>query len=120
MCLIAVLIVPDMSHAQLGNRLKKRAKQKAERRVERAADRQMDSVLDRAENAVRCSVGDSECIEKARKEGRDVSVVDEDGNEVEYRRASDEKPDAASEGDKKASLKPGEGVWANYDFVPGD
>ena len=69
MCLVAILILPDLSHAQLGKRLKRTAKRKTEQRVDREAGRQMDSVLDRAENAVRCSVGDDECIERARKEG---------------------------------------------------
>jgi len=90
----------------LGDRLKRRAKEKIEQRVEQRAEQAMDKALDKAENAVSCAVTDAKCIEEAEKDGRPVVVTDDQGNVVGH---------GAS-----AALKPGEGAWANFDFVPGD
>lgn len=90
----------------LGERLKRRAKEKLEQRVEQRAEQGMDRALDKAENAVSCAVTDSKCIQEAEKAGKPVVVTDEQGNVVGH---------GAS-----AALKPGEGAWANFDFVPGD
>ena len=90
----------------LGDRLKRRAKEKIEQRVEQRAEQAMDKALDKAENAVSCAVTDAKCIEEAEKAGRPVVVTDDQGNVVGH---------GAS-----AALKPGEGAWANFDFVPGD
>ena len=90
----------------LGDRLKRRAKEKVEQRAERRADQAMDKALDKAENAVSCAVTDARCIENAEKAGQPVVVTDEEGNVVGHGAA--------------AALKPGQGAWANFDFVPGD
>lgn len=90
----------------LGDRLKRRAKEKVEQRIEKRAEQAMDRALDKAENAVSCAVTDTRCIEEAEKAGKPVVVTDEQGNVVGHGAA--------------AALKPGQGAWANFDFVPGD
>lgn len=88
----------------------------ARRGVERATDREVANAADRAttqvirgaDNAVRCSVGDSLCVERARQRGEDIVYVDEDGNEVELERNAEPESNA-----------PGN-VSANYDFTPGN
>ncbi len=100
----ALVAVPTPAAGQLGG-----LKKKIERKVDRAVDREVDEALNKAENEVRCSVGDSDCIEQAKKEGKTVVVVDEDGEVVEGEAVAEAPP-----------VKPGEGVWANYDFVPGN
>jgi outer membrane protein OmpA-like peptidoglycan-associated protein len=90
----------------LRDRLKRRAKEKVEQRVEQRAEQAMDKALDKAENAVACAVTDAKCIEEAEKAGKPIVVTDEEGNVVGHGAA--------------AALKPGQGAWANFDFVPGD
>lgn len=90
----------------LGDRLKRRAKEKVEQRVEQRAEQAMDKALDKAENAVSCAVTDTRCIEEAEQAGKPVVVTDEEGNVVGHGAA--------------AAMKPGQGAWANFDFVPGD
>jgi outer membrane protein OmpA-like peptidoglycan-associated protein len=80
-----------------------------DKEVDREVDKKVDGVLDKAENEIRCTVGDSECIAKAEKDGKKVVIVNQEGEVVE--------PTAVAEA---APGKPGEGVWANYDFVPGN
>ncbi|NNG15136.1 MAG: OmpA family protein [Gemmatimonadales bacterium] len=96
-----LVAAPTPAAAQLGG-LKKKIKQK----VDRAVDREVDQALDKTENEIRCTAGDSECIQKAKKDGKTVVVVNQDGDPVAV---ADTVPG-----------RPGEGVWANYDFVPGN
>ena len=93
--------------AQMWKKVKKRAKKAAEREVLNEVDRKVT-------NTVRCTLGDQSCIEQATNEGKEVEVVDESGNVV----AGGETSGAA--GGAGAAMKPGEGAWANYDFVPGE
>lgn len=106
-CLLALVLAaafvglsaPARSDAQgLGARLKQRAeeaaKRKIEQRTERRAGEATDAVLDKAE----CAASDNLCLEKA----------------AEKDRAAGSATGSAPAG------KPGEGVWANYDFRPGD
>ncbi|MCC5861632.1 MAG: OmpA family protein [Gammaproteobacteria bacterium] len=93
-----------------------RALDRAERSVERRAERRLsasvEAALDRVENGVVCAVTDQNCIDGARNEGRPVVLQDADGELVEVRDTAQHAGDAPA--------TPGEGVWANYDFVPGD
>ena len=97
-------LAPAPVHAQgLLGRMKQKAKEAAERKVEERTERRAgeatDAALDKAEctaPGAKCSGGDS----KAATSGNGTAA-------------------AASSG-KSASLKPGEGSWKNYDFVPGD
>ena len=82
----------------LGARLKQRAeeaaKRKVEERTERRAGEATDAALDRAE----CAANDDLCLGKAAQPAN--------------------APGGA--GGSAPGGKPGEGVWANYDFRPGD
>jgi OmpA-OmpF porin, OOP family len=69
------------------------------------------------ENAVNCAVGDAACIQKAQSEGKPVVVTDSKGKplpEGEQAKALSGQPETP------AQARPGEGAWANYDFVPGE
>lgn len=87
-----------------------RARQKVEERVTRRAEEGLDRAVDGAENAVVCALIDQRCIERARSEGK--TPVDAQGNPIA------EGPPASGAG--AALARPGEGAWANYDFVPGE
>ena len=91
--------------AQMWKKVKERAKKAAEREVLNEVDRKVT-------NTVRCTLGDQSCLEQAASEGKEVEVVDENGNVV----AATEAGSAAGD----ASAAPGGGVWANYDFTPGE
>ncbi|MBC7791112.1 MAG: OmpA family protein [Anaerolineae bacterium] len=98
LCAAAVawsLAIPTTSSAQIGGFIKRKAKERIEQKI------------------VECLATDLECIRKAKAEGKDVKV--KEGSE-----AATDAAGASSEGGASASLKPGEGAWANYDFKPGD
>ena len=98
-CTMLVAVAPSVMPAQsMADRLKRRAED-AKRKVE-------DAALDKAENTVKCAVTDTACQQKAKAEGKKV-VVDSSATA------------AASSATGAAALKPGEGAWVNYDFVPG-
>lgn len=103
--LALALAAVDADAQGFGDRLKK----KAQERIERAKEAAAEKTVDKAENTVKCAVSDSACAEKARAEGKTVETV-ADGAATGTTAA----PAAAGR-----TLKPGEGAWANYDFVPG-
>ena len=88
------------AQAQFGD-LGKSLKQKVEQRIERKTDKAMEDGLDKVE----CAATDTECFEQAKAEGKEVTTVD---------------GPAQAKAGQPAPLKPGQGVWANYDFKPGD
>jgi OOP family OmpA-OmpF porin len=116
--LVALVILlaagtPSTAAAQLG-RMKDKLKKKVENKAERKVDEAMDDAVD-------CLFGDQECIDQAKKDGRDVVVVDKDGKPMsaeEQAAAAGGAGGGASPG-KGADAAPGSGVWRNYDFVPG-
>lgn len=110
----------------VADRLKAKAKERAAQRTDQALDR----AVDRAEQAVECVTTDRTCIQKAEESGQAVRVTDGSGKVVEERpaAAAASTPGAtagatASAGGAAAApdttLRPGEGAWSNYDFVPG-
>ncbi len=96
--------------AQLRDRLKRAAQRAAEREVTRQIDRTVTGM-------VRCALNDPSCIEEAKKNGDSVELTDEDGNVL-----TDANGNPISDPDyaESSRRKPGEGAWANYDFVPGE
>jgi outer membrane protein OmpA-like peptidoglycan-associated protein len=70
---------------------------------------------------VRCIFDDLRCIAEAEKNGEEFVLTDDDGEILvdDGQPISDPNRAAAVAGKGKAPA-PGEGVWANYDFVPGD
>ena len=109
--LVVFLFSPAAAQAQFGDRLLKRAKQSVEQRLERAADQTVDQGLDATEEAIRCAITDTACIRAAEQQGREVVYTDTAGT------------DAGQAGNAPANTSSrsiGAGVWANYDFVPGE
>src|SRR5690606_12283749 len=89
-----------------------------EQRIVDRAGQATEKALDKTEGAIVCVATDVACIQDARKQGKQVSVTDANGNAVSGEDSA--AAIAAANGGAPASLKPGEGAWANYDFVPGD
>jgi len=124
MLLLGGLVAPTFqtAEAQLVKRIKDRVKRDAERRVEDRAVAAARRTLDLAEDAIVCAVTDKACIEDAREQGQEPVIVDENGKPISgYEPAGDAVDDGASSQDESGDDdKVGEGVWANYDFVPGE
>jgi OmpA-OmpF porin, OOP family len=117
--LCAALAWADAAAAQgVLDRARRAAQRGAERAVEREAERRADRAVT---NAIECAVGDRACAERAQAEGREVVYVEPDGSPAPSAPpgAAPSASGAAGAG-RAAALRPGEGVWANYDFVPGE
>lgn len=121
--LLATFVTPLPAEAQVWKRVKKKAKEKVEQRAEQKTDAAMEAALDGFEDAVVCVVTDEECIEAAQEDGKVVVTTDEEDGEL----IRDENGEIVTDPDvaraqatgTEATLAPGEGTWANYDFVPG-
>ena len=113
-----LLLLPVPAVAQLGD-LGKRIGRAAERAAERAVERETEREVDRrVSNAMRCAFDDASCQARAKAEGKDVEYVDDKGKVITGR---DGKPVSdAQQAASVATVRPGEGAWANWDFVPGD
>lgn len=136
--LAAALFVgtPSVSRSQsLGERLKQRAAERAKQRGEDALNRKTDEAVDKAidgsVNVVKCVVTDTECISKARDEGRTVVRTDKAGKTIPAdvaveknaaRKATEATDEAVAESSARpAARRPAAAsAWANYDFVPGE
>lgn len=110
---IGLFVLPSSAEAQFLDRLKRTA----ENAVESEAANQVDRLI---RNAVRCLIDDPVCVEQAEASGEDVIFVDDDGKVI-----SDEEGAPITDREEAiakapAPPAPGEGAWANYDFVPGD
>jgi len=86
-----------------------------------AAEGEMAAQVDRlVRDAIRCLIDDPVCYEEATASGEEVIFVDDEGEII-----ADE--DGVPITDREQAMAsappqavPGEGVWANYDFVPGE
>ena len=87
-----------------GDRLKKKAEEAAKRKVEERTEKRAGEAADKALDKVECTASDKACQER-----KAAAAQGGAGGDV---------TPAVAAG--AASLKPGEGVWANYDFKPGD
>jgi hypothetical protein len=70
------LTMPGAANAQFAERMGNAAVRAAESEAHRQVDRAV-------RNAIRCAVGDRICQERARKEGKDVVLVDSQGNPLD-------------------------------------
>ena len=126
---LLVLCAPVVSGQSWLDKVKKKVEQKAGQRADQKTDEAIDKGLDSAENAIKCVASDQACIDKAQKKGKKVVLVDEEGNPL----PADQQPGGAAgapvggapaEGGKGATpagpVGPMQGVWANFDFVPGN
>ena len=76
-----------------GDRLKKKAEEAAKKKIEDRTEKRAGEGTDKALDKIECAATDQSCKDKQAAVG-----VSQNG----------------------ATRKPGEGAWANYDFVPGD
>ncbi|HUP90000.1 MAG TPA: OmpA family protein [Longimicrobiales bacterium] len=132
-------LLATTSSALQAQSMKDRLKKKAQDRAETKADGLIDKLLDQIENAIKCVSGDDECVAQAKKDGKKVVMTDDDGvilppakqpagspaknadavaaANAKREGKTEEEPPAAP---KRAVEKPGEGAFANFDFVPGE
>jgi outer membrane protein OmpA-like peptidoglycan-associated protein len=114
----AVLLTASPAEAQF-----KRLREAAKKAVSDEAAEQVERLL---RDAVRCALDDPTCVEEAEKEGKPVIYTDESGEVItdeDGAPITDREQAAAEAGVDLAAAsqpKPGEGAWANYDFVAGD
>lgn len=116
------LAVPATADAQLG-----KLKEAAERAVIDETSQQVERLL---REAIRCTLNDPVCPQDAEESGEEVIYVDEDGEvitdedgaPITDRDAARERAGVGADSDagSDGGMAPGDGVWANYDFVPGD
>jgi OmpA-OmpF porin, OOP family len=104
LALLVGIGLPEPADGQIGNRIRDTARRSAERETLRQVDRQVTEI-------VRCALTDQACIDNAKAEGKEVQVVDAQGDAV---------PQPARSAAPAAADRVGEGAWANYDFVPGE
>ncbi len=112
-CALAALttvLAASTVDAQILDRVRRTAERAAEREVMRAVDRTVA-------NAVKCALDDPACVEKAKKDGKDVVITDRDGSIITD---AEGRPVTSTQDAQAAVARPGDGAWANYDFVPGD
>jgi outer membrane protein OmpA-like peptidoglycan-associated protein len=98
------------AEAQIFNRLKNAAKEAAAREVENQLNRMISG-------AIQCALSDPVCIKEAKDEGQTVVYTDDEGDLITD---SEGNPVTDEETAQATVEQPGGGVWANYDFVPGD
>ncbi len=106
---LVTLTFPHPAEAQL-NRIRRAAEDAAKRQA-------TERVVTMIGEAVACGIGDTACVEEARKNGDPVVMVDENGDVVRDENGNAVADPAAAEASRQ---KPGEGRWANYDFVRGE
>lgn len=117
--IVFALIAPARANAQIGGMLH---------------DAVNSAVNDKINSAVNCAFNDADCIKKAQADGKSVKVVDAKGKKVSSSDSAKAMANAggnsaagdgssgggASTGGAAESVPPGQGVWLNYDFIPGD
>lgn len=117
---VLVLSLAAPLHAQLPKRLKDAAKQA----VEGELTNQIDRLL---RDAIRCTLDDPSCVQNAKDDDKEVIFVDDNGEVITDDEGvpitdRDEAAKRAGKGGTSGAdgPRPGEGAWANYDFVPGE
>jgi outer membrane protein OmpA-like peptidoglycan-associated protein len=103
----------------------KKLKDAAANALEDEAANQVDRLL---KEAIRCAIDDPACRDEAERDGKPVIYTDrngelitnEDGEPITDREEAAKTAGVDLEAEEEKAPKPGEGAWANYDFVPGD
>ena len=118
--LFNLAVVAALSPAPLEAQILKRVKKTVAKAAEQESLNQIDRMV---RGKVRCVFDDFECIRKNEKSGEGVVLTDDNGQilvDKNGQPVSDSKQAAVIAGQGEGTAKPGEGAWANYDFVPGD
>jgi len=124
--LAAVAASAGPAEGQIWKKVKEKAKQKIEKKVDATSDTAMDKALDVTETTIKCVFSDKACIRKAQDAGQQVVVTDAKGKPLAPDKQEAVLAAAGGAGGGMAekaappSPNPGEGAWANYDFVPGE
>ncbi len=111
--LLGSAVAASPAQAQIWKRVKEKVKEKVNEKVEATTDTVVDKGLNVAETKVKCVFSDKACIAKAQAAGQEVVLTDKSGKAL----PADQQP---AEKAAPSSPNPGEGAWANYDFVPGE
>lgn len=86
--------------------------------VETSVESEINRALEaKIRDAVRCALGDTACVERARQDGQTTVFEDEDGQIITD---ADGQPITDPDDARAATDEVGTGVWTNYDFVPGN
>jgi outer membrane protein OmpA-like peptidoglycan-associated protein len=104
-----LLLLPSAGQAQLGG-LVDAARRAAGNEIRR-------TVTTRVGEATACALGNRECVEEAQQNGEKVVIVDDDGNPVTDENGN---PIADPEEAEATMEEPGQGRWANYDYLRGE
>jgi OOP family OmpA-OmpF porin len=107
--ILAFFLSADAAHAQFIKRLGRAAKEAAERKV-------TEKVVEKEEEAIEQVFEGGAEAEAEEEEAEESSSVSNEATETVSGGTAAADPAAAAP--KRA--KPGEGAWANYDFVPGE
>ena len=89
------VVVPSAQAQGWKDRLKQKVQQRVDQRTDQAADKGLDKV--------ECTIPGTKCDAPSAAAANGANSATADAPEA-----------------KAANLKPGEGAWRNYDFVPGD
>jgi outer membrane protein OmpA-like peptidoglycan-associated protein len=112
--ILIALASSQQADAQIFKKLKKTVTDAAGSEVLTQTDRLV-------RDKVRCVFDDIECIHKAEESGEEAILTDDSGEVlVDDKGEPVSDPEKGAELAQEKQLKPGEGAWANYDFVPGD
>jgi len=114
--LLTALVVAPPADAQVFNRFKRAVAQEADRRLDQRIQQAARATVDAAEDAIVCVATDQECIDDARAQEQELVIINDDHEVIAHENAVP----SAADPEEPAALAPGEGVWANYDFVPGE
>lgn len=118
--LAVALALSACSPGAIADRVQTRVERDIDRRVEQRAMDIANRTLDLAEDAIVCVVTDEECIADARAQGQEPVVVNTDGEPVSGYEPAGNGSGSAGSGSSTGGASGPQGVWANYDFVPGE
>ena len=98
LALVVAFAATPTAHAQS---VADRLREKAQQRIDEKLDRATDNARDEFDGAIACVIGDTACEKRAKSNAKTVVRTDSTGTVLPAER-------------------PGEGAWANFDFVPGE
>lgn len=105
-------------HAQgVLQRMKDRAKEKVDQKAEEKGNAAVDKVLEKVE----CVIGDKECINSAKDDGKQVVLTDKEGTPLPEKTPA-KQAGSPMNASSTADAPPAAPVaaWSNFDFVPGE